>query len=141
MEQIREGSEVVLHPSWLNYFKHFFWALVFIFLAFIISSALSLIFIIIALILILYAIFGKLSRTYTITHKVVRSRIGIVSRNENEIKIDNIHEVGIRQGIFQRIFNVGNIFFASAATSGVEVIFDGIKDPAGVKNQVNQLQH
>lgn len=45
--------------------------------------------------------------------------------------------MGIKQDPFQRMFNIGNVFFASAATGDIEVIFKGVKDPVGIKSRVN----
>jgi len=113
----------IFHPSWLNYFKHFFWSIIFIIVAVICFTnevpIVGLLLISITIIILLGAILERLSRTYTITTDIVRSKAGIIARKENEIRIIDIRETGVRQSICQRIFGIGHVFFASAATGVV----------------------
>jgi len=46
----------------------------------------------------------------------------------------------VRQGIFQRIFGIGDMGIGSAAHEGVEIVFGGIKNPVGVKDKISELK-
>ncbi len=54
--------------------------------------------------------------------------------------MSDIREVGVRQSIGQRIFRIGDVYFASAGTSGVEVVLEGVKAPTKVRDRVNGLR-
>ncbi|MBA7644978.1 hypothetical protein ES703_52729 [subsurface metagenome] len=145
--QSRDSEIMVLRPSWLNYFGHFFLVVVLAAGAVacllnegqvltVVGGVLTLI----AFIVLLRALLERLSHEFTITPETVGSRVGIVSRHENEIRISDIREIGVRQGGLQRIFGIGSILFASAATGGIEVRFEGVRDPASLKNKVTDLR-
>jgi len=145
--QSRDSEITVLRPSWLSYFGHFFLVVLLVAGAVacflnggqvltVVGGVLTLI----ASIVLLRALLGRLSHKFTITPETVGSRVGIVARHENEIRISDIREIGVRQGGLQRIFGIGSILFASAATGGIEVRFEGIRDPASLKNRVTDLR-
>jgi len=94
----------------------------------------------VALIILIHAVLRRLSQKLTITSDAVISRTGIGGRSEKEIRISDIREIEVRQSAGQRIFGLGNVLFASAATSGIEITFEGVKNPTGVKNKVNALR-
>ena len=70
----------------------------------------------------------------------MRLKKGILSRKEREIRISDIREVGVKQSVLQRIFSLGSISFSSASTGGIEVVFEGVKNPMGIKKQVNEIR-
>ena len=59
---------------------------------------------------------------------------GVLSKEIKEIFISDIRTIDMRQGVFQRIFGIGDILIATAGTSGYEDIAYGLPDPRGVKN-------
>ncbi len=131
-----------IRPSWRNYIVKFF-----------IAGGLFLIggivfagggrriggwFFLIALVFVLIAVIQRFSRLYTLTRESVSARAGIIARHENEIKLTDIREVGVRQNIIERILRTGTVLFASAATGGVEVKFEGVYDPLSIKEEANK---
>ena len=149
----KNNKTIILHPSWLNYSGNFLLGIILLIIGLVcfikefsiqgyeILDYLGYILILAAIIILLNAALKRFSRTYTITYDAVRLRIGILSRNEKEIRIDDIREIGIKQGILQRIFRLGNISFSSASTSGVEVVFEGVRNPMSIKEQVNKIRN
>ena len=145
--QSRDPKITILHPSWLNYSGHVFLLIIFVAGAIVCllneREALTVvggILMLIAVIILIHAVFRRLSRRFTITSDAVTSRIGIGGRSEKEIRISDIRQVEVRQSVGQRIFGLGNVLFASAATGGIEVTFEGVRDPTGVKTKVNDLR-
>lgn len=138
----RSGGITVLHPSWLNYFWLFFWGALFlaIGLACSGSAGLCILFLLIAAIFFLTAVLQRIAHVYTLTPDAVKAKVGIIARHEREVKIADIREIGVRQGVLQRLFRIGSVYFASAATAGIEVVFAGIKDPPGLKKSVDTLR-
>ncbi len=143
----RDSEIIVMHPSWLNYSGHVFLLMIFVAGAVVcflnereVLTVVGYVLVLIAFIILIHAVVRRLSRKFTITSDGVSSRVGIGGRSEKEIRISDIRQVEVRQSVGQRIFGLGNVLFASAATGGVEVIFEGVRNPTGVKNKVNDLR-
>ena len=138
----RDNAIEVFHPSWLNYFGLFFLIVISIVIAvmFFINElqVWSYFFIFVAIIILLRAVFSRLTYTYTVTTSSVRSRIGIIAKHESEIRMSDIREIGIEQSIGQRVFGIGDVYFASAGTGGVEVVFEGVRAPSEIRDRVNE---
>jgi uncharacterized membrane protein YdbT with pleckstrin-like domain len=78
--------------------------------------------------------------TYMIKPESVYSREGLISRNYTEVRIPDIRAINVRQSGVQRIMNIGDVGFSSAAGDDEEVVFFGVRDPEGIKRQVQGQQ-
>jgi uncharacterized membrane protein YdbT with pleckstrin-like domain len=76
----------------------------------------------------------------TITNERVRFRTGIFSKKIREIFLSDIRSVEINQRFMQRIFSTGRIEISSAATSEAEIAIDGLPNPYGVKNFIDEYR-
>jgi len=85
-------------------------------------------------------LFKHLAWRFVITDDVIESRRGIIGRDLQSIRIQDLRNVNVRQSLFQRIFGVGDVEFSSAGSSDVEVVFFSIPDPMGLKDRVQGLQ-
>lgn len=134
-----------IHPSYLNYISQYFFALIFFAAAVVMYikeiTLWPIIAVSIGVIVFLRIIIKRASMAYTVTKDSVRSRNGLIARDESEIRIIDVREVGVSQSIIQRILGIGNVSFASAGTAGVEVIFEGISKPHKIKDFVNKLRN
>ncbi len=74
--------------------------------------------------------------TFTIRSGTIESCRGIIGRNVQSIRVQDLRNVNVRQTIMQRLFGVGDVEFSSAGGAGVEVTFYGVTDPLGVKDRV-----
>ena len=92
----------------------------------------------VALILLLAAIIERISTHCTVTTQRVVLRTGLLSRSVKDIPIRSIREIQLKQGIIERLVNIGSVGFATAATAGVEVVFRGIPAPLKVKELVRK---
>lgn len=133
-----------IHPSWLNFIGQYFFALIFFGAAALMYFKEIVLWpiaaVAIGIIIFLGIIFKRISLTYTITKDSIQSRNGLIARNENEILIKDIREVGVSQSIGQRILGIGNVYFASAGTGGVEITFEGVSHPHRIKDWVNKIR-
>lgn len=77
---------------------------------------------------------------YAVDNENIESRYGIIARKVQSIRIQDLRNVNVRQGFFQRIFGIGDVEFSSAGGGGVEVEFRGITSPLELKEQVQELQ-
>jgi uncharacterized membrane protein YdbT with pleckstrin-like domain len=134
-----------IHPSYLNYISSYFFALIFFAAAVVMYIKEITLWPIIAtsigIIVFLRVIFKRASLSYIVTRNSIRSKNGLIAKDESEIRVVDVREVGISQSIIQRLLGIGNVSFASAGTAGVEVTFEGISKPHKVKDFVNELRN
>ena len=74
--------------------------------------------------------------SFTIRGGAIESCRGIIGRDVQSIRVQDLRNVNVRQTIFQRLLGVGDVEFSSAGGAGVEVTFYGVTDPLGVKDRV-----
>ena len=78
------------------------------------------------------------STELTVTDQIVSLRRGILSKSLNEVRLEHIRNVQLRQGLFQRLFDIGWIGISSAGQGGLEIEVDGIPSPAKVKAIIDE---
>lgn len=125
-------------PSWLSFLGLLIIAAVFFFLS--INTKLAEGGILLSIIFLLFAAYGRYSKEYTITEIRVISRSGLIANNSNEMELRHIRGMNVRQNAFERILNVGTLEIISAADGGAEVVFHGISNPVSVKEQVRTIK-
>ncbi len=76
-----------------------------------------------------------------ITNKRITLRYGIISNHTNEIRHCDIRNITVRQGLFQRMFGVGDIGISSAGQSDVEIEIKGITSPHKTAQIIRNLQN
>ncbi len=94
-------------------------------------------------ILIVWLMSGALLNFYgtrlIIDHRGVTFNQGILSRNETNVRFSEIRTIGLRQGCFDRLLNIGILEFASSGTDDVDIRFINMPDPSGVKAEIETL--
>jgi len=147
-------SELVWRPSWLNYWKAF--AAAFILVAgagaamhfvgdaleeYVTPWVLPLIGLALGLLVLGRAAVDRLRRKYLVKpdgHVAVR--YGIIAKETDEIRVQDIRLLGVNQSLVQRIFGLGDVEIATAGHGDVEILMQGIPDPEAVKEAVRKLQ-
>jgi uncharacterized membrane protein YdbT with pleckstrin-like domain len=92
------------------------------------------------LIIVLWVLYDHFSRRYLVTDSRVSVRLGLLSHHVSEIDILDIRDIQMRQSLWQRILGTGDLFFGSAGRPEDEVVFEGVKHPAKVKELVRDLK-
>ena len=87
---------------------------------------------------ILVGFIRRVATNYTITDRRLRIKRGIVSRTIQETRLERVQNVNFNQGIFQRILQIGDVDFDTAAGDDYNFIFTGVADPEDVVHQVDQ---
>lgn len=77
------------------------------------------------------------SHLFVMTNFRVLSKKGLISISTSEVRIADIRGANLRQGILERILNVGSIAIGSAATAGTEIVIVGIRNPRGILSLIN----
>ena len=72
------------------------------------------------------------------TNKRIITKYGVISRNTDEIKIDAIESIDVRQGILGRIFNFGNLVISGRG--GKLVIISDVKNVVSYRKALVDLQ-
>lgn len=75
---------------------------------------------------------------YSIDPRGVQAQIGIVSMNQRVIRVryEDIRTVEVSQSVMDRLLNIGRVDISTAASTGVEIYFSGIKAPLEFQNWV-----
>jgi uncharacterized membrane protein YdbT with pleckstrin-like domain len=93
-----------------------------------------------AVYLALLMLFRRYSWLYTIDAESIESSHGLIARRVQSIRIRDLRNINIRQTVMQRLLDVGDVEFSSAAGGDVEVVFYGAPDPMGLKEYVQERQ-
>jgi uncharacterized membrane protein YdbT with pleckstrin-like domain len=98
-------------------------------------------FLVILVILALTVLIGFVKRvatTYTITDRRLNIKRGIVSKEVQETRLERVQNVNYRQSVYQRLMQIGDVDFDTAAGDDYNFIFAGVADPGDVVHAVDQ---
>jgi len=133
------------HPSWRSildfYVKGLLATLVVAFVAGLVGADASLVTVI--------AIFGvtgtllfgfvkRIATSYTITNRRLHIKRGIVSRDIQETRLERVQNVNYSQSIIQRVLQIGDVDFDTAAGDDYNFIFAGVAQPEEVVERVDR---
>ncbi|MEH6499461.1 MAG: PH domain-containing protein [Pseudoalteromonas distincta] len=93
----------------------------------------------ITLLLALYEYLKLRSIEQGVTNKRVILKTGFISRHTEEMKLNSIETVEIRQGVMGRMFGFGTIEVTGRGLS--DVIFKGVDDPMAVKRRIESVSN
>ena len=80
----------------------------------------------------------RVATSYTITTRRLHIKRGIVSRTIQETRLERVQNVNYNQSILQRMLQVGDVDFDTAAGDDYNFIFAGVAEPADVVHMVDQ---
>ena len=80
----------------------------------------------------------RVATTYTITNRRLNIKRGIVSREIQETRLERVQNVNYRQSVYQRLMQIGDVDFDTAATDDYNFVFVGVAEPAAVVHAVDQ---
>jgi uncharacterized membrane protein YdbT with pleckstrin-like domain len=141
------GEQVIFqgHPSWRAilgfYLKGIVIAAIIGALAKLFGAGSGTVFLIVLAAIGLTVLIGFVKRvatTYTITNRRLNIKRGIVSREIQETRLERVQNVNYRQSVYQRIMQIGDVDFDTAATDDYNFVFTGVADPGEVVHRVDQ---
>ena len=141
------GEQVIFrgHPSWRAilgfYLKGVLIAAIVGAVAKLFGAGSFTVFLIVLAIIVITVLIGFVKRvatTYTITDRRLNIKRGIVSREVQETRLERVQNVNYRQSVYQRIMQIGDVDFDTAATDDYNFIFAGVADPGDVVHRVDQ---
>lgn len=80
----------------------------------------------------------RVATTYTITNRRLNIKRGIISREIQETRLERVQNVNYRQSVYQRVMQIGDVDFDTAATDDYNFVFVGVANPAEVVHRVDQ---
>ncbi len=142
------GEQVIFqgHPSWRSilafYLKGLLIGAIVAVIAALIGDGFLVPFLIILIALGISVLIGFIRRVatvYTITNRRLNIKRGIFARDIQETRLERVQNVNYRQTVFQRLLNVGDVDFDTAASDADNLfVFNGVADPQDVVTQVDR---
>ena len=81
----------------------------------------------------------RLSTRYAITDRRLRIQRGIVARNVEEARLERVQNVSVKQGILERILQIGTVDFDTASNRPDDTFeFRGIAQPEKIIRLVDE---
>src|SRR5215211_7270083 len=80
----------------------------------------------------------RVATTYTITSRRLHIKRGIVSREIQETRLERVQNVNYSQSVYQRMMQIGDVDFDTAAGDDYNFIFSGVADPGEVVEAVDK---
>ena len=93
-----------------------------------------------AIVLVLWIQLDRRRRRYAVTNKRVSVEYGIVNKSSNEVRIQDVRSINLRNAGLSGLLGIGTVEFSSAATDDADVIFWNISDAEKVRDLVRSLQ-
>jgi len=98
-------------------------------------------FLVILVVLALTVLIGFVKRvatTYTITDRRLNIKRGIVSKEVQETRLERVQNVNYSQSVYQRLMQIGDVDFDTAAGDDYNFVFAGVAGPGDVVHAVDQ---
>jgi uncharacterized membrane protein YdbT with pleckstrin-like domain len=83
----------------------------------------------------------RVATSYTITDRRLHIKRGIVSRTIQETRLERVQNVNYHQTVLQRVLQVGDVDFDTAAGDDYNFVFSGVAEPADVVHMVDSATH
>lgn len=98
-------------------------------------------FLVILVVLALTVLVGFIKRvatTYTITNRRLNIKRGIIAKEVQETRLERVQNVNYSQSVYQRLMQIGDVDFDTAATDDYNFVFYGVADPGEVVEAVDK---
>ena len=140
------GEQVIFqgHPSWRAilgfYLKGVLVAIVLGVIAKLLdgNGTAFLVILVVIVVTVLIGFVKRVATTYTITNRRLNIKRGIVSREIQETRLERVQNVNFQQSVYQRLMQIGDVDFDTAATDDYNFVFAGVADPEDVVHSVDQ---
>lgn len=80
------------------------------------------------------------NRQLTITESAVRYEEGVFTKHISEMRLRDVRNVQVEQGLIHRLTEAGNVQIASAGSAEAEIAVQGIPNPKGIRRQIDFRQ-
>ena len=94
----------------------------------------------VAIFILINASLDRSTTDYFITTRRVEAEYGILGRNSNEVRVQDIRAIDVRMSGVSALLGIGNVDFSSSGGASVEVQFKNVRNPHRIKRIVRELQ-
>ena len=91
--------------------------------------------------IVLAGLVKRIATTYTITDRRLNIRRGIVARKVQETRLQRVQNVNFSQSVYQRVMQIGDVDFDTAAGDDYNFVFAGVAQPEEVVERVDRATH
>ena len=145
---LHPGEQVVFegHPSWRGLLSFYIGGVAGAVVIAVVIGLLTSFFVgLVAGVVLLAAVLGiglfkRMSTTYLVSSQRLYIRRGMLSKREQQTRIDRVQNVNTEQSLRERMLRVGTVDFDTAGTDDSEFKFVGIASPREVVNAVDRAQ-
>jgi uncharacterized membrane protein YdbT with pleckstrin-like domain len=92
-------------------------------------------------VVILAGFIKRITVHYTITNRRLHIKRGIISQEIQQTRLERVQNVNYDQSVVQRLLQVGDVDFDTAAGDDYNFIFAGVANPDEVVEQVDRATH
>jgi uncharacterized membrane protein YdbT with pleckstrin-like domain len=92
-------------------------------------------------VVVLAGLIKRITIHYTITTRRLHIKRGIISREIQETRLERVQNVNYEQSMLQRLLQVGDVDFDTAAGDDYNFVFVGVANPDEVVEQVDRATH
>ena len=92
------------------------------------------------LVIILLGVVEMYRRRYYVTNQRIKCEQGFLSRVVRDAELDKIQDTLVKQNIWGRLFNYGDVYFSTAGSGSYEIVFQSVSDPEGLKTLIRNLR-
>jgi uncharacterized membrane protein YdbT with pleckstrin-like domain len=87
----------------------------------------------------LYAWLVRMSTEYRVFQDSLEVEAGIIARSIDNIQLFRVRDLGLAQGVLDRLLNVGNILVSSTDQSAPHLVLRGIDAPRELYETLREL--
>jgi uncharacterized membrane protein YdbT with pleckstrin-like domain len=80
----------------------------------------------------------RIATDYVITDRRLHIKRGIISRTIQETRLVRVQNVNYNQSVFQRLLQIGDVDFDTAAGDDYNFVFSGVAQPEDVVHEVDR---
>jgi uncharacterized membrane protein YdbT with pleckstrin-like domain len=154
--RLAPGEQVMFqgHPSWRSiiafYIKGLFVVLIAAFVAGIVTNItgdgtdtglVALVAVVGVAVVVLAGFIKRITVHYTITTRRLHIKRGVISREIQETRLERVQNVNYDQSVLQRLLQVGDVDFDTAAGDDYNFVFAGVANPDEVVERVDRATH
>jgi uncharacterized membrane protein YdbT with pleckstrin-like domain len=92
-------------------------------------------------VVVLAGLIKRITTHYTITTRRLHIKRGIIAREIQETRLERVQNVNYNQSLLERMLQVGDVDFDTAAGDDYNFIFTGVANPDEVVEQVDRATH
>jgi len=93
-----------------------------------------------AIVLVSWIQLDRIRRKYAVTDRRVSCEYGIINKNSNEVRVQDVRSINLRKTGISGLLGIGTVEFSSAATDDADVTFWNIPEAEKIRDLVRSLQ-